>query len=362
MTCSRFHVRATENEQVIVELLREEDEAKLEELWTLADEIRLKHVGDEVHLRGLIEFSNECVRGCTYCGIRSGNRNITRYRMTGEEILECAATAHSFGYGTVVLQSGEDDNMPAEWLGDIVQSIKRTHPLAVTLCVGERPLEDYRLWREKGADRYLLKIETSDPELFRRIHPPRRQDEPTRTELLMALRELGYETGGGIMVGLPGQTYSSVARDLKLFAELDLDMIGVGPYVPHPRTPLGREFHDNRNPIPEQVPNTELMTHKALALTRILCPEANLPSTTSLASVSSCGFEGGLEVGANVIMPNLTPLSCRAHYQIYPKTSRRPPEELHEQVIRSILAAGRKPGRGRGDSLKMQSPDRRFQK
>ncbi|MHC4660939.1 MAG: [FeFe] hydrogenase H-cluster maturation GTPase HydF [Planctomycetota bacterium] len=340
----------------IIQLLREDDPSRLEQLRIVANRIRADNVGNEVHLRGLIEFSNICKRKCTYCGINVRNKNIARYQMTGEEILDCAAAAHSFGYGTVVLQSGENDGTSAEWLGDIIQSIKKTHPLAVTLSVGERPLSDYRLWREKGADRYLLKFETSDYKLYSRIHPPHKSNELKRVELLKFLRELGYEIGGGIMVGLPDQTYESLVADLFLFEELDLDMIGIGPYIPHPDTPLGKEYPGNKKPVARQVPNTGTMTLKILALARIMCPNANIPATTALASINHNGFEIGLESGANVIMPNITPFKYRKLYQVYPSKLIESQNEIHRQTVNSILAAGRQPGSGRGDSLRMKIP------
>lgn len=344
-----FSGRPRERRRLILDILYEEDAARLENVWVLADEVRRKYVGDRVHLRGLIEFSNRCVRGCTYCGLRSGNRLLTRYRMSREEILECADLAFSFGYGTVVLQSGEDDELDPRWLGEIIDAIKQKHSLAVTLSVGEKPVEHLRLWREKGADRYLLKFETSDPELFKRIHPRRRPEDPGRLELLAALKDLGYEIGGGVMVGIPGQIYMSLYHDLELFDDLDLDMIGIGPFIPNIRTPLGREYYESKTRPPDQAPNTDLVTHKMIALARIYRPDANIPATTALASVDPCGFEGGLKAGANVIMPNITPLAYRSLYQIYPHGFFQSREETHNRIMHAIAAAGRKPAVGRGD-------------
>jgi len=245
--------------------LREEDPDRLEVLFASADATRARHVGDEVHRRGLIEISNHCVRRCAYCGIRSSNTEVARYRMEPEEILACARQAKSFGYGTVVLQSGEDRAHTTEWVAELVRRIAGETGLAITLSLGERPLEDYEAWRRAGADRYLLRFETTDPELFARIHPGYPGREP-RLAILRRLRELDYEVGSGVMIGIPGQSYDSLARDLELFRELDLDMIGVGPYIPHPDTPL----------------------------------------------------ELGLQRGANIVMPNLTPPTYRVLYEIYP--------------------------------------------
>ena len=220
--------------------LREVDPTRLRELYKRADSLRREHVGDEVHLRGLIEISNYCVRMCGYCGLRAGNKPVDRYRMSADEVVACAGKAKEFGYGTVVLQSGEDLGLTVDWVVDVVQRIKTETGLAVTLSLGERSEEELVRFKAAGADRYLLRFETSDPELFRLIHPPRRGTSDDRVSILRALRRLGYEIGSGVMVGIPGQTFDTLADDVLLFATLDLDMIGVGPYLPHPATPLGK--------------------------------------------------------------------------------------------------------------------------
>ncbi len=303
----------------ILAWLRETEEKRLDELWTLADETRKSNVGDEVHLRGLIEISNHCCRKCGYCGLRSENRGIERYRMSKEEITDCAKLAVKYGYGTVVMQAGEDYGIKTEWLADIVRWIKQETPLAVTLSLGERPDEDLVAWREAGANRYLLRFETSDPELYALIHPSHAGRLSDRMAMLKRLKELGYEAGSGVMAGIPGQTYESLACDIDTFRNLDLDMIGIGPYISHPSTPLGTGDWTRKIPQEEQVPNTELMTYKAVALTRIVCPQANIPSTTALATINKgMGRELGLMRGANVVMPNLTPVKYRRLYEIYP--------------------------------------------
>ena len=189
----------------IIGWLRERDEQRLAQLWQRADETRRRVVGDEVHLRGLLEISNYCCRLCAYCGLRAENKGVTRYRMSSEEIVGSAKYAAELGYGTVVMQSGEDYGMTGPWLADVIHTIKQTTPLAVTLSMGERPVEDLRLWREAGADRYLLRFESSDERLYRLIHPTP-ADRPFRDRLaiLHVLRDLGYEIGGGVMVGIPG--------------------------------------------------------------------------------------------------------------------------------------------------------------
>ncbi|MDR0965252.1 MAG: [FeFe] hydrogenase H-cluster radical SAM maturase HydE [Myxococcales bacterium] len=337
--------------------LREERPEVLEELWRRADAIRREMVGDEVHLRGLIEISNHCARQCHYCGLRAGNRDLTRYRMSADEILECARAAARFGYGTVVMQAGEDAALTGAWVADVVRRIKAEVDLAVTLSLGERSLDELALWKEAGADRYLLRFETSNAELFSRIHPPKAGSATVvdRVAQLQAMRSLGYEIGSGVMIGIPGQSYADLARDLELFRELDLDMIGVGPFLTHPATPLAAI---SPNAGVDQAPATELMTYKMVALTRLCCPRANLPSTTALATLNLArGREFGLLRGANVVMPNLTPPKYRALYEIYPAKAcvRETAEQCHGCLRRRIESIGRRVGQGRGSALRKTS-------
>ncbi len=332
--------------------LRETDEGRLEELWALADEVRRRNVGDEVHLRGLIEFSNHCVRRCAYCGLGAHNPNLKRYRMTAEEILACAHLACELGYGTIVLQSGQDSGISAQWFADVVTKIKKATPLAVTLGLGERNAEELALWQAAGADRYLLRFETSDPSLYERIHPDLNGVKSDRIAILHQLRDLGYEIGGGVMIGLPGQTYETLARDIDLFRQLRLDMIGCGPYIHNPRTPLAQADDELRAADDMQVPNDETTSCKVIALARISCPLANIPATTALATLDGqSGYELGLQRGANVIMPNITPAEYRALYEIYPaKAGVDQADDYHEFLKERIAAIGRMVGTGRGDS------------
>ncbi len=332
--------------------LREARPGPLEKLWSWADEVRRAHVGDAVHLRGLIEISNYCRRECGYCGLRAGNRDLERYRMTEDEILACAQEAQTYGYGTVVLQGGEDPGLTAGWVAQVVRRIKAETELAVTLSLGEREHDELALWREAGADRYLLRFETSDPELYSLIHPPVGSAPPrSRVEMLPELRAMGYEIGSGVMVGIPGQTYEGLARDLESFNGLDLDMIGVGPYISHPSTPLGTgEWMREIDPA-QQVPNTEMMTYKAVALARLVCPDANIPSTTALATVNKArGRELGLMRGANIVMPNLTPVKYRALYEIYPAKAciNETAGECRTCLQARIRSIGREVGHGPG--------------
>ncbi|NLI16580.1 MAG: [FeFe] hydrogenase H-cluster radical SAM maturase HydE [candidate division Zixibacteria bacterium] len=342
----------------IVTWLREENPTKLEVLWQAADECRRQSVGDEVHLRGLVEISNHCIRSCAYCGIRFDNKNITRYRMNNDEIFDCVKQAVEFGYGTVVLQAGEDLGLSKENIAALVTRIKKETPLAVTLSLGERDVEELSYWKKAGADRYLLRFETSNEALYKNIHPqrPNKTESISRIDLLKEIKRLGYETGSGVLIGIPGQSYDDLARDLELFRELDLDMIGVGPFIPHPDTPLGNGAENNIVPLsPEsQVPNSELMTYKVVALSRLVCPRANIPSTTALATLNlSEGRELGLLRGANVLMPNLTPSQYRVHYEIYPDKAciREDAREYHDRLKFRIEAIGRKIGTGQGSAI-----------
>ncbi len=345
----------------ILNWLRETDGRRLEALWRQADAVRREQVGDAVHLRGLIEISSFCVRQCGYCGIRAGRVGLDRYRMTPDEILDCARSAARFGYGTVVVQAGEDPQLTPEWVAGVVRRIKAECPLAVTLSLGEQDEATLRAWKEAGADRYLLRFETSNPRLFASIHPPRTGRSIDRISQLHSLRELGYEVGSGVMIGIPGQTYDDLADDVELFRTLDLDMIGVGPFLPHPETPLGQlqeegtkaRRHEGTEGDGEQVPNTELMTYKVVALARLVCPCANIPSTTALATLNrESGRELGLVRGANIIMPNLTPPEYRARYEIYPAKAclYETAEQCHHCIRGRIVALGRTVGTGHGGS------------
>jgi len=330
--------------------LTETDETRLEKLWQEADRARREHVGDEVHLRGLIEISNHCLRQCHYCGLRAGNLDVTRYRMNSDEIVVAAKQAGEFGYGTVVLQAGEDEGLTVDAVVSIVRRIKAEAGIAVTLSLGERTVDELRTWREAGADRYLLRFETSNSDLFSRMHPPRGKGRPSRMSLLRQLVPLGYEVGSGVMIGIPGQTYDDLANDLELFRELDLDMIGVGPFIAHPGTPFGQT---EATPTDGQAPATELMTYKMIALARLLCPNANIPSTTALATLNIAeGRELGLQRGANIVMPNMTPPEYRVYYEIYPaKACIRETADLCNRCITGrIEKIGRAIGKGPGPS------------
>jgi biotin synthase len=358
----------------IFDWLRETSPARLAELWQLADRVRQENVGGEVHLRGLIELSNHCVRLCGYCGLRAGNFGLERYRMSDDEIMACVRKAVEFGYGTVVLQSGEDPELTCDRMAQLVRRIKAETPLAVTLSLGERADEELAAWRQAGADRYLLRFETSNRNLYEQIHPPRtphapregssaqphaEREEHDRLAILATLRRLGYEVGSGVMIGIPGQTYDDLADDIELFARLGLDMIGVGPYLRHPETPLASYEVRPDAANGQQVPASEEMTYKVIALARLVCPRANIPATTALATLNTHeGRELGLVRGANVVMPNLTPPKYRVLYEIYPNKAciAETGEACHYCLDARIEAIGRRPGQGRGDSANYVQP------
>ena len=336
--------------------------ADLDALFQKSDTIRMNCVGDGIHLRGLIEISNFCIRNCLYCGVRAGNGTVQRYRLPENDILSAASKAVEFRYGSVVLQAGEDTGIEAKWMANIVKKIKKMG-LAVTLSLGERDNKDYQLWRDAGADRYLLRFETSNRVLYNVIHPPLTNRNPVdRIEILLKLREMGYEIGSGVMIGIPGQTYEDLARDIELFRTLSLDMIGCGPYLPHPQTPLGNPTMCAKCGVPtidpkDQVPATAEMAFKVIALARIVCPTANIPCTTAVATIDAQeGRKLGLMRGANVVMPNLTPIKYRKMYEIYPNKAAiyLTAEETHDAVMQTLREIGRTPGTGRGDSVAMQ--------
>ena len=340
----------------IKEWLKETDPPSLEALWRRADEVRRTHVGNDVHLRGLIEVTNHCVRHCAYCGIAACAEPITRYRLTHDEILACARQGRDFGFGTVVLQGGEDPGVTAAFMTDVVRAIKTETGAAITLSLGERSDEDLQAWREAGADRYLLRFETTDLALYRRIHPNVPGMVSDRFGRLLRMREMGYEIGTGVMVGIPGQTWDTLADDIWAFRDYGIDMIGIGPYLPSPRTPLaGALGLELAAAAGDQVPNDELTTLKTVALTRLVCPDTNIPSTTALSILDpSSGRANGLCRGANVIMPNLTPPEYRVLYEIYPgkAAAHETAEALADNTIALIRYLGRSVGFGPGGRLK----------
>ncbi|SFR16100.1 [FeFe] hydrogenase H-cluster radical SAM maturase HydE [Desulfoscipio geothermicus] len=292
----------------LITTLLSADAEQMPALFAAANGVRRLGVGEAVHLRAIVEFSNYCRKNCLYCGLRRDNKSLPRYRLTEQEIIEAVDNAAAMGFRTVVLQSGEDLYYTAANIARLIDRIKNKYDLAVTLSVGERGYADYKTWREAGADRYLLKQETVDEKLFQYLKPDSRLRE--RLQCLHWLKELGYQTGSGNMVGLPGQNPTTLAGDILFMRELEVEMAGIGPFLPH---------HDT--PLKDAAPGGLELTLKTLAVARLCLPRAHLPATTALSTLTPGGRELALKSGANVIMPNLTPLHVRDKYLIYPQKS-----------------------------------------
>ena len=318
----------------IVRLLA--DEQNEPALLKRADRIRKKYVGDAIHLRGLIEFSNICRNNCLYCGIRRGNGKVARYRMEEDELVETARRAAALGFKTVVMQSGEDMYYTQEKMCRIIEAIKK-FDVAVTLSIGERSYGDYKAFREAGADRYLMRIETTDKDLYHRLDPGMSWQH--RYECLLMIKELGYELGSGIMGGLPGQSLESIAADLMFLRRLGVDMAGIGPWIPHPETPLAGE------------PGGSLhLALRTMAIMRLLLPDINIPATTAMESLHPDGRMMALQGGANVVMPNVTEGEYRKLYELYPGKIcvNDTPVHCRSCISRKILSIGRTIGTGYG--------------
>ena len=299
----------------IIEILKSSDTSILKK----ADDVRKKYVGDGIHLRGLIEFSNVCKRNCLYCGLQCSNRNVERYRLSKSEILEIAQKGVEEGFKTIVLQSGEDDFFSVGMLCEIISEIKNLN-VALTLSIGEKSFEEYKAYKDAGADRYLLRIETTDENLYTKMHP--NADFQNRKRCLYKLKELGYETGTGCLVGLPGQSIESLADDILFFKELDADMVGIGPFIPHCQTPLKNE----------QAGDLDLAV-KVMAITRVMLPDINIPATTAMESLRADGRLLALQSGANVVMPNLTDDFHKKMYEIYPNKVSSTRKELEGKLL-----------------------------
>lgn len=262
--------------------------------------------GRSVYVRGLIEISNICKNDCLYCGIRRSNHACERYRLTREQILACCREGYGLGFRTFVLQGGEDPYFSDEVVCSLVEEIKARYPdCAVTLSLGERSRESYQALFDAGADRYLLRHETADREHYHRLHPPE-MSFTNRMRCLEELREIGYQVGCGFMVGSPWQTSQMLAEDLKFIETFRPDMCGIGPFIPHKDTPFG-----------DRAPGTVELTCYLLSVIRLICPNVLLPSTTALGTIDPLGREKGIQAGANVVMPNLSPVDVRKKYELY---------------------------------------------
>lgn len=275
-------------------------------LFQRAAAVRRHHYGDEIYIRGLIEFTNVCKNDCLYCGIRRSNGAVHRYRLTPEQILACCREGYALGYRTFVLQGGEDPYFTPERLETLITAIKTAHPdCALTLSVGEQPRAVYQRWYDAGADRYLLRHETANDAHYRSLHPKALSPE-TRRRCLWDLKDIGYQVGCGFMVGSPGQTIHHLAEDLCFLQDFQPDMVGLGPFLPQKDTPLGHH-----------PPGDLDLTLCLLALVRLLLPSVLLPATTALGTLHPQGRELGIQAGANVCMPNLSPPEVRRDYALY---------------------------------------------
>ncbi len=310
-------------------------------IFDVADKLRKEEVGDEVHLRGLIEFSNICKRNCEYCGLRRDNQNLLRYRLEVDEIIATAKNAESLGYRSVVMQSGEDGFYTAEKIATVVDGIKNSTDLAVTLSCGEFSKQDYKMMKNAGADRYLLRFETSNKELYQALHPD--SDYENRIQCLHNLKELDYQVGSGFMVGLPGETVEILADNLLLLKELDVDMAGIGPFIPNPDTKLANEKG-----------GLLIDSLKAVAMARLILRNAHIPATTAMGSLDPKGREKALNSGANVVMPNVSPMKFRELYALYPNKIciTDDPGHCRNCITGKIHALGRSVAKDHGHSLK----------
>lgn len=303
-----------------------------DDLFAAAYAEKCTRVGKRVSLRGLIEFSNVCGKNCYYCGIRAGNAKVARYRLSEDEIVAAARQAERARYGSVVLQSGE---VASEANTAFVERVvSRLHAefgdaLGVTLCLGEQSEETYRRWRAAGAHRYLLRIESSNPELYAKLHPASHSWQ-ARVDCLRTLKRLGYITGSGVMIGVPGQTLEDLAGDIAFFAQEDLDMIGMGPFIPHPDTPLG----EGLAMTPDWKRHQVELGCRMIAVARLALKDVNIAATTALEALDPQGREKGLLAGANVMMPNVTPAKYRGDYKLY---SDKPCQDESADLVGDVL-------------------------
>lgn len=306
--------------QDIVELLNLDSKDEIDILRQKAYDVMTLHTGEKVYLRGLIEFSNICINDCHYCGIRKSNKSIERYVLVKDEILEAAAWCAEQGYGSLVLQSGErNDRQFIDLIVDLVSSIKKATKskelptgLGITLCVGEQSKDTYRRFFDAGAHRYLLRIETSNPELYRQLHTSE-QSFDKRVQAIRDLKETGFQVGTGVMIGIPNQTIEDLADDILFFRDMDIDMIGMGPFIVHHQTPMSNleEIYAKRK---QEIYKLAL---KMIAVSRIVLKDVNIAATTALQAMYPMGREAGLMYGANIIMPMLTPVEYREKYTLY---------------------------------------------
>lgn len=305
-TITKLAKNHTLSKQEYISLINCNDKESLEYLRQKAEKQRQDIFGRDIYMRGLIEFTNYCKNDCLYCGIRRSNKKAQRYRLTKEEILDCCKNGYDLGFRTFVLQGGEDAYYTDDIIVETVREIKSQFPdCAVTLSIGEKPKESYKRYFDAGADRYLLRHETASAEHYSLLHPKDLSPE-NRMECLKNLKEIGFQTGCGFMVGSPYQTVENLAEDLIFIDKFKPHMVGIGPFIPHKDTPFRNEKS-----------GTLEMTLKLLAIIRLILPKVMLPSTTALGTINPKGREMGILWGANVVMPNLSPTTVRKKYMLY---------------------------------------------
>ncbi|AKL95162.1 biotin synthase BioB [Clostridium aceticum] len=338
-----YHHHVLTKEELVALISGLEEEGK-KLLFHYSLQTKIRYYGKKIYMRGLIEFSNYCKQDCLYCGLRSSNKKIERYRLSAEEILQCCKEGYRLGYRTFVLQSGEDFWYEEDQLIYIVEKIKEIYEdVAVTLSIGERSKELYQQLFKVGADRFLLRHETASKTLYEKLHPTMSFE--SRRATLKMLREIGYQIGAGFMVGLPDQTAEDLAEDLFFLKELNPDMIGIGPFIPHGETPL-------RNAVAGSLEDTLVM----VALARLMVPEALLPATTALGTLDLKGREKAILAGANVVMPNLSPTKVRPLYELYENKICIDDEPAHcrDCIEKRITSTGMEVDLSRGDSFQFE--------
>ncbi len=329
-------------DEELKQLIKTDDNTSAELLRKYADEVRRKYYGEKVFLRGLIEISSYCKNDCYYCGIRRSNKSAERYRLTHDDVMKCAEIGYELGFRTFVIQGGEDAFLNDDFMCGIVSELKANYPdCAVTLSLGERSYESYKRLREAGADRYLLRHETADDDLYSRLHP-QEMSLANRKQCLYNLKELGYQVGAGFMVGAPFQTTENIISDIRFMQELQPQMIGIGPFIPHKDT----VFRDEKG-------GTLELTLRLLGILRLVFPKVLLPATTALGTISPIGRELGLKTGCNVVMPNLSPVEVRIKYSLYDNKICTGEEsaECRNCLQRRIESAGYEIADERGDYI-----------
>lgn len=329
-------------EKELIYLIKNIDNKWREYLIQKANETKIKHYSNKVFMRGLIEFTNYCKNDCFYCGIRRGNGNVERYRLSLEEILDCCRIGEKLGYRTFVLQGGEDSYYTDDKIVEMIKEIKNSFPeCAITLSLGEKPYESFKKYYDAGADRYLLRHETASEDHYKKLHPEELSLE-NRKKCLYDLKEIGFQIGAGFMVGSPYQTPENLAADLMFLKELKPHMVGIGPFIPHKDTIFNEEKQGSLE-----------MTITMIALTRLLLPKVLLPATTALGTIHPLGREMGLKAGGNVVMPNLSPMLVREKYSLYDNKICTGDEaaECRQCIEKRIESAGFKVDLSRGDNI-----------